>query len=500
MQETEPVIPGRFEGPGVVDLRRHAARGTVINAIYLTGLYTLGLIQGYVVAIFLTPSDYGVWGIVIIGLSSVLWLRTIGIGDKYIQQDEADQELAFQKAFTLEVIFTSLFTLAALAAIPVIVAVYGQPRIVLPALVAVAAFPAVMFQSPLWVYYRRMEFARQRRLEAINPVTSFVVTVALAAAGLGYWSLAIGFTVGTWAGALVAVRASPYRLRLRFDRSTVREYARFSWPILVASLSGVVIGQAAILTGDRVLGLAAAGAISLASSIASYTDSVDDILTQTLYPAICAVKDRTDLLMETFVKSNRLTLMWGMPFGVGVALFAPDLVHFLLGHRWHGAVGIIRTFGLIAAVHHIAYNWAAYYRARGETRPMAVVGITSAATFVAVAVPLTIAIGLGGISIGMAAASLIGLVGRFYYLSRLFDGLRVAKYVARAIAPTLPAAAVVLIVRAASGQRGIGLALAELVLYILVTLGATVLLERELLKEALGYLRREPGAVPRIVL
>ena len=41
---------------------------------------------------------------------------------------------------------------------------------------------------------------------------------------------------------------------------------------------------------------------------------------------MCAVADRTELLFETFVKSNRLALMWAMPSGLGLALFAPDLV------------------------------------------------------------------------------------------------------------------------------------------------------------------------------
>ena len=35
-------------------------------------------------------------------LGTLVWLKQVGIGDKYIQQDEGDQERAFQKAFTLE--------------------------------------------------------------------------------------------------------------------------------------------------------------------------------------------------------------------------------------------------------------------------------------------------------------------------------------------------------------------------------------------------------------
>ena len=34
------------------------------------------------------------------------------------------------------------------------------------------------------------------------------------------------------------------------------------------------------------------------------------------------------------MKSNRLALMWGVPFGVGLTLFAADLVEFGIGEEW----------------------------------------------------------------------------------------------------------------------------------------------------------------------
>ena len=113
----------------------------------------------------------------------------------------------------------------------------------------------------------------------------------------------------------MAVLASPYPLALRYDRGTMRSYASFSWPLILASASTLVIAQSSLLVGEKVLGLAAVGAITLASSVSDYTNRVDQIVTATLYPAICAVRDRRDALFESFVKSNRLALMWGMPFG-----------------------------------------------------------------------------------------------------------------------------------------------------------------------------------------
>ena len=133
--------------------------------------------------------------------------------------------------------------------------------------------------------------------------------------------------------------------------------------------------QVLIFAGEYELGLAGAGMIGLASSIRAYGDRVDAIVTQTLYPAICAVRDRKDVLFEAFVKSNRLGLMWGMPFGIALALFADDLVEFVYGDEWEPAVGLIQAFGLTAAINHIGYNWTAFFRARGETKPIGVMGL-----------------------------------------------------------------------------------------------------------------------------
>jgi O-antigen/teichoic acid export membrane protein len=491
-----PSLEGRFELRPGETLRNRAARGTIINAAFLSGLNVLGLVKGFLVAALLTTTEYGVWGVLFVSLNALLWLKHVGVSDKYVQQDEPDQELAFQKAFTIELLFSAALFVLLVAAVPVLAVITGHDELIPPGLVLAAALPAGALAAPVWVFYRRMDFLRQRLLQSIDPVLGFVVTVVLALAGTGYWSLVIGIAAGAWCSAIAALASSPYRLTLRFDRSTLREYVSFSWPVLVATLAGMLIAQLSILAGEAELGLAGAGAITLAATLVSYTDRIDQVITATLYPAICAVRERTDLLFESFVKSNRLALMWGIPFGVGIALFASDLVEFLIGEEWRFAVGLMQAFGLIAAVNHVGFNWEAYYRARGETRPLAVVTVLTLIAFVVLVLPLLVAEGLDGFALGMGGMAVVALAGRWFYVSRLFPGFAAARHAARAIAPTLPAAGAVLLLRLLQqGERGPALALGELVLYVLVTCAATFVLERPLIREVRGYLRRSPAAV-----
>jgi PST family polysaccharide transporter len=470
-------------------LRRRVARGTVVNAVFLIALTSLGLLKGFVVAAFLSRHDYGVWGFLIVALGLLGWLKQVGISDRYVQQTDDDQELAFQRAFTVELLFSAIFLAASMVIVPLLALAYGRWELLTAGLVSLLMIPAGVLQFPLWIHYRRMEFVRQRTLQAIAPTVDFAVTVALAISGAGYWSLIIGVLAGNWATALVVMRRSPYKLALRYDRGTMSQYVRFSWPLIVAGASGIVVAQSTIFVGTATLGLAGVGAISLASSISLYTTRVDEIVTTTMYPAICAVRDRTELLFESFVKSNRLGLMWGLPLGVGIALFASDLVHYGLGERWRPAVELIQIFGLIAAADQLGFNWDGYYRARGDTRPIAIVGVVTAAVFVAVAIPLLVVDGLEGLGIGMAAAAATAIAGRIYFLTRLFAGFAALRHAARAAAPVVPAAAAVLVLRAIHQGHSLAAALAELSLYAGLAIAATLLLERNLLRELAGNLR-----------
>ena len=475
-------------------LRRYAARGTVINALFTVGVSLISLLKGFALAAFLTRADYGVFGVLVAGLGTLVLLKNVGIGDKYVQQEEEDQELAFQKAFTLDVIVNGVLFLVLLAAVPVVAWVYDEPKLLLPGFLAILNLPAGVLQMPIIVHYRRMEFLRQRLLTAIDPVVGLFASLALAAAGAGYWALVGGVLAGSWSAAAVAVWKSPYRLRLRYDKGTLRSYMSFSWPLFVATLGGVVIMQESAFLTHSVLGLAGVGAVTLAATVTQLTERVDRLITESLYPAICAVRDRTDLLHESFVKSNRLALMWSLPYGFAITLFAPDLVTFGIGEQWRPAVVLLQIYGVTAALSAVAFNWDAYFRAVGNTKPMAVASVAAVVIFLATSIPLTLAHGLTGFGVAVGLQGLAHMTCRALYLSRLFHGFRYLGHAARGIAPTLPAVAAVLALRTLLPvDRTLALAMSELALYTLLILVFTAAFEGRLVKEAVGYLRARPA-------
>ena len=89
--------------------RAHRARDPDQRRLLHGVARRLSLGRRFRVAIFLTAADYGVWGLIYVAVATVLWLKDMGIADKFVQQDEDDQEVAFHKAFTLNLLWTLLF-------------------------------------------------------------------------------------------------------------------------------------------------------------------------------------------------------------------------------------------------------------------------------------------------------------------------------------------------------------------------------------------------------
>jgi hypothetical protein len=84
-------------------------------------------------------------------------------------------------------------------------------------------------------------------------------------------------------------------------------------------------------------------------------------------------------------------------------------------------VFVIQVFGVAAALNQIAFNWSAFLRALGRTRPIAVASYVLLVATGVFTIPLLIVGGIDGYAIGVVLAGLALIAARLAYLSRLFS-------------------------------------------------------------------------------
>ena len=466
------------------ELRQRTVRGVLINALFLGGTDVLVLAQGLIVTVLLGPESIGLYGIVTTTAVTVAALRRVGIDEAFVQQREGDQEAEFQRAFTLELIVGGAFSLVLLAAAPIVAALYGDERL-LALTAAVAYLPtAFALQAPTWIFFRRMDFLRVRILQALVPVVTFAVTVPLAAVGVGVWSLVIGPAVGNTVAVVAGIAVCPYKFAWQFDREARARYFRFSWPVFVAAVSVLVVQQGQMLAFTLHGGLEAAGFITLAVTLTRYADRADQIIATTIYPAICVVREQIGTLREIFVTSNRVALTWVLPFCAGFILFSPDLVQFVLGEKWQPAVPLLQGLAGVAAIQQLGYNWFSFYRARGDSERQAVEAIVSTVAFLILAVPALFAWGVWGFIGGRLAGAVLVLAVRRHYVRRLL-GIELMRIGIRGAVPVAAAVLAVVALRelAWTGSRTEADAIAEVTVFLGVTVIASWWTERRLVRE-----------------
>jgi Polysaccharide biosynthesis protein len=277
--------------------------------------------------------------------------------------------------------------------------------------------------------------------------------------------------------------------------------------VLLAAVATLVIQQGQLLAFSVHDGLRAVGFITLAATFARYVDRADQVVTATIYPAICAIRGRTAALAELFVRSNRATLLWTLPAAAAIVLFAPALVDHVLGPAWDGAVGLMQGLAVAAALQQVGFNWFSFYRAHGDSRPGAIEALCGALAFCAFAVPGLVAAGFTGFVVGRCAGVVVQLGVRARYVRALLPCVRARDVLARPVVPTALGVAAVVGLRLVLGSGDAGArALAELALFVAVVGAASVALERDLLRElaaalggrgALAAREEQPGEEDR---
>jgi O-antigen/teichoic acid export membrane protein len=339
-----------------------------------------------------------------------------------------------------------------------------------------------------------MDFLKQRSLQAVVPLTTFAVTVPLVASGVGVWSLVIGAFAGNFVAAILAIWLSPYRLGLRFDRATARRYVAFSWPILVVTLCGLLMAQGQIFAFNLEGGLQATGFVALAVALTRYADRADAIVSPAIYPAIPAVRDSKATLERLFSAAARTSAIWSLMFGALFVLFAPDLVAFVLGHEWDGAVPLLQGLAASNALYYLGFAWIAFARGLGRPRPPALESLAALAVFAFVAIPLLFISGTTAYVLAMIGSSLVVLAIRSVFVRRLLPGVALGRLAMRAVWPLAAAGAATAALRLAlwGGERTAVQAAAELAIFLGVYAATTWAAERDLVRDMRETARAKP--------
>lgn len=482
--------PGRLSG-----LARVTARGFAVTFAFDVLLQVVVLVQSLLVPRLLGPEAVGVYALALALVSVGSSFKELGTHEKLVQERDIELPRAYAVAFTLEVAVSSALFVVVLAIAPLVARYYDRGELVwVAAALGVTIFTSAFLNLPGALHLRQLRYGRQNLLAALRPLVGFVVTVPLAFAGAGVWSLVGGAVASFVVSAAVVTWGVPFRPRLLLDRALLRRYVAYGWPLWLANLLSLSTTWAGTFAISAAAGVAALGYFSVAQSLAQRAFRLDAVLAKAVFPALCKAQDDLAGQRRAFVAVNRLTVMWAGPIGFGLFIFAGDLVRLVLGQRWEPAVFLFRMQGLAVVTGSIGFSWDAFFRARGETRPTLTFSIISEAWVFVVLLPAVIVWEVTGAAWAIASLGVLSVIVRQAMVRRMFRGINLLHNARWELAATAVAAAATAVVRDAVGPPQSLLELAALVATLLVVTGGLLLVvDRRFLADLVRRLRRSGG-------
>jgi PST family polysaccharide transporter len=259
------------------------------------------------------------------------------------------------------------------------------------------------------ILLRRLDFRRVAISDGIGAITNAVVSIALAFAGFGVWSLAIGYIASSGAGTVALWGLAQWRPSFHFARADLASVRSFSINLVGYNLVQNLFYNADTILISRFLGPAELGLYGMGRRLVVFpVQTLSSILSGVLVPALSRVQDDEARLQRDYLRAVSGLALVGFPIAIGIGITAPSLVGTLLGAKWAGAVPIVMLLAPVVLMHSTTANIGAIYRAKGRTDLLLRWGFVSSGVTLA-GYWLGIRFGLEGVAIGygIAAAALI---------------------------------------------------------------------------------------------
>ncbi|MFH5232757.1 lipopolysaccharide biosynthesis protein [Antrihabitans spumae] len=474
-------------------------RGAALSAIGLIAVQLTALIQTVVLAHLLTPVEVGIFTAGTVLTTFVVIFSHSTLSHALIQR-EGDIDDAAETVFWVTLATGVLLALAILACAPVAANVFDEPEVgLVTAVTAGTVLLTALMAVPDALMQRAFQFKRRIIVDPINAISFAVVSIVLAANDFGVWSLVIGYYVSLVLSVIAAWGLSGWRpLRGRFRFRLWRQMASFAFPLLIDSvIDRAVESLEVVIVGHR-LDAAALGNYRYGRRLAfTPVMAIIQICSYVLFPAFSRIAGDAERFRAGFMRA--LTWMWfAVVPAVGLlAVIGEPAIVLLLGAQWHEAGTMVVTMSAAGLGVVLMSVTAEAMKGAGQPQRlywMTGVGAVSAISLLLLLLPWR----LSGVGVAISvSAVLTGLTG--LAAARSVVGLHVGELVRCLLPPLVAACVAVAIVGPVqyfvlrAGEHGLigglGLVLAECVVFALIFLVLIRLLAPALLEPIVDAVR-----------
>lgn len=325
-------------------VKKKTVNGVVWSSIDRFSVQIVSLIVQIIIARILTPSDFGVVGMLTIFIAIAQTFVDSGFSNALIRKEnrtETDNCTVFY--FNLGVGLASYLVLFLIA--PLVAKFYETP--ILTDLMRVVSL-SVVFSSfsivQTAILTIRVDFKKQAIASLGSITLSGALGIFFAYQDFGPWALAIQHTSNTLFTAIFLWILVKWRPRLLYSWKSFREMFSFGSKLLASGLLDTLYNNMYTLIIGKFYQAAELGYYTKANTFAKLPAfNLTRILQRVTYPLMCQIRDDEETYRKTFITYLRMSVFVVFPISLGLAAIAKPLVVILLTEKWLPAVVLLQT-------------------------------------------------------------------------------------------------------------------------------------------------------------
>ena len=253
---------------------------------------------------------------------------------------------------------------------------------------------------------RNLDFKGRAAGELGAGITQVTLSVSLAVAGAGVWSLVAGQIGAALVQSLAFWLLTPWRPNPRYASwSMLRQMMGYGRFVSASGILGLINETIDNMFVARLLGAQQLGYYAITFRLADFpTGVVGYVVGRVMFPAYSLVQEDMDAFRRAFVQNMQRVALLVLPIAVTLLVAAKPVILGLLGEKWLPTVGPMRILALYTVIRGFASCAGPVFAALG--RPQLILFWSVPHTLVAVpALFLLIPrIGLNGAALAMVVA------------------------------------------------------------------------------------------------
>jgi O-antigen/teichoic acid export membrane protein len=325
--------------PGLGGQMRRGLRWSLFSTVLSKLVFPL---TGIVLARILTPKDFGIFAVALIAMNGLNSINELGVTYAVVRWP-GDLKVAARTATTIAISASVLIFVACFLAAPFFASELNTPEATgVLRLLALGVVIDGIASVPIGLLTRGFRQDRRAFAEWSGFTVSTALTIGLAIAGFGAWSLAWGRLAGNAVNCTMLYILAPDRPRPGWDRAVARDLLRFGIPLTGSSFLVFAMLNVDYLVVGRELGTVALGYYTLAFQLSSFPwNTLSTAVRPVAVPAFARFQDDTARLREVFLRWFHLLMSAAIPLCTLLAVLALPLITVVYGAKWRPAASVL---------------------------------------------------------------------------------------------------------------------------------------------------------------